>query len=227
MNPKQLSLIKQAYDICKDSFDCDVCEKAADILLSIIRAETCGKTKSKFNLYDFCAKDPLRPVMEGIYHDKGFKVASDSKLLMMLKEEYDESLEGKIIDRNGNEVEGRYPRYEKVMPTYHAEEYKTHHIDFDSFYDQLKEIRTKVYSDCGKKKQWVDEMVVNIGDTYLSADLFDKFIGFMKYIGTDEIYIKSPDRAVLTFVGESKAIMMPRFPEDYKNNPDEYYIIKL
>lgn len=113
------------------------------------------------------------------------------------------------------------------MPTYHAEEYKTYHIDFDSFYDQLNEIRTKVYSDCGKKKQWVDEMVVNIGDTYLSADLFDKFIGFMKYIGTDEIYIKSPDRAVLTFVGESKAIMMPRFPEDYKNNPDEYYIIKL
>lgn len=227
MKPSTLSIIKQAYDICKDSFDVDVCERAAELLLSVIRAETCGKTMSKFNLYDFCAKDPLRPVMEGIYHKDGFKVASNAKILVMLKDEYDNELESKIIDRNGQEVQGRYPNYLAVIPKYDKNEYTTYHINFESFDAQVKDMRLKVYSDYGKKKQWVDEMVVNIGDTYLSADFFDKFIGFMKCLGTDELYIKSPDRAVLTFAGESKAIIMPRLQEDYKNNPDKYYIIKL
>lgn len=227
MNPKQLSLIKQAYDICKDSFDCDVCEKAADILLSIIRAETCGKTKSKFNLYDFCAKDPLRPVMEGIYHKDGFKVASNAKILVMLKDEYDNELESKIIDRNGNEVEGRYPNYLAIIPKYDANEYTTYHINFDAFESQVKDMRMKVYSDCGKKKTWCDEMVVHIGDTWLGAEMFSKFLSFMQHVGTDEINIKDNAHAVLSFVGESKGIIMPRCNVGYDKHPEEYYIINL
>lgn len=227
MNPKQLNLIKQAYDICKDSFDCDVCEKAADILLSIIRAETCGKTKSKFNIYDFCAKVPLRPVMEGIYHDKGFKVASNAKILVMLEDEYDNELESKIIDRNGNEVGGRYPNYLAVIPKYNKDEYTTYHINFDAFESQVKDMRLKVYSDCGKKKTWCDEMVVHIGDTWLGAEQFSKFLSFMQHVGTDEIYIKDNAHAVLSFVGESKAIIMPRCNDGYDKHPEEYYIINL
>lgn len=226
MKPQTLSLIKQAYDICKDSFDVDVCEKAAELLLSVIRAETCGKTKSKFNLYDFCAKDPLRPVMEGIYHKDGFKVASNAKVLAMLKDEYDAKLESKIIDRNGKEVEGRYPNYLAVMPKYDAKEYTTYHINFDAFESQVKDMRLNVYEDCGKKKQWCEQMVVHIGDTWLGAELFSKFIALMKHLETDAIYIKDNAHAVLTFAGESKAIIMPRCNVDYDSHPENYYIIE-
>lgn len=227
MKPQTLDLIRKALEICKESFDVDCNERAANYLLSAIRAETCGKTSTKFSIWDFCAKDPLRPVMNGILHDKGFKVASDAKLLMMLKEPYEESLEGKIIGRDGETIEGRYPRYEKVMPVYDEKEYTTHTIDFDSFFDQLKDIRAQVYQDCGKKKRWTDQMIVHIGQVYLSAERFECIIKFMMHVGTNEVYIKSPDRAVLTFAGESKAILMPRCITEDDVNKGEYYIIKL
>ena len=228
MKPSTLSLIKQAYDICKDSFDVDVYEKAAELSLSVIRAETCGKTKSKFNLYDFCTKDDLlRPVMNGIYHKDGFKVASNAKILVMLKDEYNNELESKIIDRSGQEVQGRYPNYLAVMPKYDAKEYTTYRINFDAFESQVKDMRLKVYSDCGKKKTWCDEMVVHIGDTWLGAEMFSKFLSFMQHVGTEEIYIKDNAHAVLTFVGESKAIIMPRCNVGYDEHPEEYYIINL
>lgn len=227
MKPKTLDLIRKAYDICKESFDATVSEEAADILLSIIRAETCGKTSSKFDIFDFVADDKWHPTMNGILHDKGFKVASDSKLLLMLKESYDKSLEGKIIGREGNVIEGRYPRYEKVMPIYNKDEYTTYTIDFDSFYEQLKNIRTDVYEDCGKKKKWVNQMVVHIGDTWLRAELFNKFISFMQHVGTNELHIKDNAHAVLTFVDENKAIIMPLCAVDYIEHPENYYVITL
>ena len=225
MKPSTLSLNKQAYDICKDSFDVDVCETAAEILLSIIRSETCGKTKSKFNLYDFCAKDPLRPAIGGIYHKDGYKVATNGKILVLLKDKYDNELESKIIDRNGQEAQGRYPNYLAVMPKYNKDEYTTYRINFDAFESQVKNLRTQVYHDWGKKKQWVDEMVVHVADTWLGAELFSKFVTIMQHLGTNEIYIKDNAHAVLTFVGESKAIIMPRCNVDYDSHPEQYYII--
>lgn len=226
MNPKILKSIMQAYDICRQSFDYDCCDKAAEILLSIIRAETCGKTRSKFNIFDFCAQDQLRPVMNGIYHEGGFKIASDSHVLLQLKEDYDESLEGKVIGKDGKEIEGRYPKYKQVIPNEDEDGFIKYHLDIDSFYNQLKEKRTAIYQDCGKKSNWNCNMIVKVGESCFTAQLFDKMVRLMQYLGTDNLYIKDSSHAALVVQGESKAIIMPRRSPDINEYP-AYYIIKL
>ena len=44
---------------------------------------------SKFNIYDFASKDkdPYRECMCGVYHDKGWRVASNAQTLIAIKEE--------------------------------------------------------------------------------------------------------------------------------------------
>lgn len=53
--------------------------------------------------------------LTGIYHDRGRQIACDGKYLVLHNAYYDESMEGKII-RDGKEIKGMYPNYERVIP---------------------------------------------------------------------------------------------------------------
>lgn len=67
------------------------------------------RSTGKFNLWNFVAQDVLRPVMEGIYHEEGFEIASDGHVLVCLKSDYEPENEGKIISKVGEVIDGRYP----------------------------------------------------------------------------------------------------------------------
>ena len=64
--------------------------------------------------------DKIRPVFTGVYFDeRGRAVATDTHIIIVYKfskndERYDD-LKGKIIDKEGNEIEGKYAVYDKVF----------------------------------------------------------------------------------------------------------------
>lgn len=70
------------------------------------------------NLYEFAAKkDTFHPVLKGIHYHNGFSEVSDSHILAVVKSDYDPSLEGEMIEKDGTEIVlGRYPNCDAVRP---------------------------------------------------------------------------------------------------------------
>lgn len=77
----------------------------------------------KRNIWDACAKDELRRAITGVYHDEsGYAVACDGRIMIASKSEYNEHFKGKILDRYGKEIEGRYPNWQAVLPNVEGDE---------------------------------------------------------------------------------------------------------
>lgn len=68
------------------------------------------------NLYNYTEKRGANPVFSGIYHNIGYKIASDRFILIALKSEYNENLEGKILAKDGAFIDGRYPNWLTCIP---------------------------------------------------------------------------------------------------------------
>jgi len=83
------------------------------------KAMNADRKAGKFIIEDFLnlSKDmiDIRYFLTGIYHDSGKQIACDGKYLVLHNSDYDKKLEGKIV-RDGKEIEGTYPKYEKVIP---------------------------------------------------------------------------------------------------------------
>lgn len=65
---------------------------------------------------NICAKDDTRPIMGGVHFEKERCYATDGKLLVIFKEG-SEKLADKTINLDGNEIEGRFPNVDGVMPS--------------------------------------------------------------------------------------------------------------
>lgn len=95
---------------------------------------------AKINYYDFVSIDPARFFLTGIYHTEGLKVMTDARILLAVKENYDPSLEGVILSKDMEKINGKYPNWKKVMPD--MSNYKE--ITFNLTEKRYKEIKTLV-----------------------------------------------------------------------------------
>lgn len=57
----------------------------------------------------------LRPNFSTVYHNRGRIVATDGFMAVTIPFEYLEELEGKMINRQGAEIEGRFPNVDSVF----------------------------------------------------------------------------------------------------------------
>ena len=181
--------------------------------MDIMRVETAG-VSNKFNWFDYTSKDGLRPVMNGIFHDNGEKVATDSHILVVMKEDYPEDYEGKILMKDGElkdqERVGRFPNWKCVMPE--STEGRTPvKIDFDRADKIFKDIRVKCRFD--KLSVWK----VKVGGVLYNWELLQRMFKFMRYIGTDVMWNDEKSiRAGYVENGGNRAILMPmRSTEDH------------
>lgn len=54
-------------------------------------------------------------MLTGVFHDKGYVVGTDAYLLLARKEDYDKSLEGKVTNKKGEIINGKYPNWRAVV----------------------------------------------------------------------------------------------------------------
>ena len=54
-------------------------------------------------------------MLTGVFHDKGYVVGTDAHLLLARKEDYDKSLEGKVTNKKGEVINGKYPNWRAVV----------------------------------------------------------------------------------------------------------------
>lgn len=117
------------------------------------------KTLSKL-----AGKDPIRPIMSGVYHDNGNMVATDAHVLGVIRNaKYPKQKEGKVIALKGRTIKGRYPNWNAVIPAPNDKQQEVVNVDADlkkakAEVDRQKKIK-KEYFEKGNKKPygWLQE----------------------------------------------------------------------
>ena len=84
------------------------------------------RKKVKYDIYEFTGKDVKNkkgeimrnphPELTGVYHDDGYAIASDSRILVADKRAYDESKQGKVIGKDGTVIPEKYPDWRYAIP---------------------------------------------------------------------------------------------------------------
>lgn len=225
MKPEALKLLQTAVENLgwiNDEHFCKTAEDGrfyAEQALKDIRAAIFMETPApsmKFNIYDFTSDDETRPVMGCVHHEGGYKVASDCHLLIAVKDAYPEDLEGKNINKKGEEDDSRFPKWQSVFPA--NDGCQDYRIDFDKLAGWIKEYNAekKMMGKRGARRAFV-----KVGPAFFNLELFGRFAKFMKAEGTDILRVKESRRAAACYAENgSKGLIMPIIATsiDYKEN---------
>ena len=181
----------------------------------------------KFDIFKFTAKDNLYSALTGVYYKDGMLIASDSYILVRTKIGYKEEYEGKIIAKDGNEVDGRYPNIDSVIPIV-TEDYIEHDVDFDLIDAYVKSGKVWAETHLQKGKKMEDHLVLNFHGTNFRLMDLQKICTAMKAMGMNYLYInKDCSRpAFMTKDGES-VLLMPLFPDEKYKGKGMYYYCEI
>lgn len=134
-----------------------------DKINEILACEANDRKVGKVDLYKYVSDDKIRLILNGILHKGGKVYATDSFILCRLSRTYDEANEGKVIDKVGKEIEGRYPNADAVIPN--TDGWKAIPADFDKINEARKtwaahknftrKTRKGVLLSATKRLQWI------------------------------------------------------------------------
>lgn len=147
-------------------------------------------------------KNFLRPQMCGVFHDNGFRVASDTYVVVAVRQDYPADLEQKIIGRDGQEIKegGRYPRWRYVFPETAGEGYA---VDSSAVRDLMRLERAD-------KKGLARVAYVKAGNTFFRASHMKSLCEFMDAYGAHDLRVCGPGRpAYVNAPDGSRAAICP------------------
>lgn len=188
---------------------CHTNESLANLIQEVIRAEALTPVKgSKFDIFNFVYKDfNFRPVMCGVFHDEGWRVASDLHIMIALKETYPEEYEHKILRKDGSFVIGKYPNWRSIIPD--GKDYEEYEFDAQKFYDWLEQKRVERKAETGKGTKFDPLWRVEVGPARFNAELIDKLISAMKHIGATQLLIEDARHAAYAKTTKGLVLLMP------------------
>lgn len=106
-----------------------------DWLLENQYVEPVKRVSGTFKMTDYITpKDsPSAERLGGVYYDNsGFAVATDGRILVASKDDFDPKLKGKIIGKDGAAMENKFPDWQKAIPP--AKETKSSNIDVEDLH---------------------------------------------------------------------------------------------
>lgn len=195
--------------------------------------EVSVKPRKKLDLYKFVLKgDEKRPVLSGVHYKDGMANATDGHILVRIKTEYPKEMEGKTIKKNGEEVLGRYPNVESVLP-------KEMGNTFPVNIDELKEQRNKIldtikkeWNDNGKKiplYKYLDLSHINVNIGGLKIDMkyndFDRMVEALEMTGINSLSLDWREYGS-RLVGKSDDALILAILQD-EENENTYGEVKL
>ena len=184
-------------------------------------------------------KNDLRPALGGVYYKNGYVYATDSMVLVKFKSDYPKSYEGKIMDKNGNQIRHKgnpvtkYPNADAVIPDIRQSDEFI--IDIKALENALSGVekpkkneligkKLVIYPEGYKENELENSVSPSIfrgekgrastpGLATYNAWLFKKAIlPFMKASGANHIYMdreRSDARGALITNGTDIALIMP------------------
>lgn len=198
----------------------------------VSKGESGAPRIKKVNLFDFVDKDKYsqRPILKGIYHDKGMLVASDAALLLAIKDNYSDELEGAVTFKEGHVTENvKYPDWRNIIfnKEWTGEQTKVD-ISLDNLALYLEQIKTnvpkKILTDEDRRASFV---VINFGDGNSSAYDYKRLVKFVNaarflnaqvsYCSSEGKYRNSPDKKL---IAEGENGMVALFPINFSRESD-------
>ena len=161
------------------------------------------QVKSKFNLFDCVAKkDNYRPVMTAVHYENGFAYATDGHIAIKLKQDYAPELEGKTINKKGEELKDTYPNVDACTPkdenlTYLGIDF-ARVLELEKIYKLDYKADTKIIQGC-----------IKIGEAFVNIPLLAKIARFAISLDIKTIGVENSQKALKITNGESTAIIMP------------------
>lgn len=135
----------------------------------------------------------IHPVLTGVYHDNGYVVGTNTHILLARKEDYNKSLEGKITNKKGEVIDGKYPNWRAVVEG----ETTTNSwgINLDELHAFVRGVLAKLKAD-GANKSTIDSATIAFKDNdgkiiVCNAKTLDKALRGARSIGATEFGNKS------------------------------------
>lgn len=154
--------------------------------------------KSMFD--NICAKDVLRPIMNGIHFEENRCYASDGHILIIYNESVPR-LKDKTILLEGMEIDGRYPNVDSVLPSENAK-----HTEMQIDVEQLK--NACIWH--SKKPSAMDVDRVVICGVGLNVNTLLRFLKTVSLFGKEQTFaFYDRLKSVLVEGDNFKGIIMP------------------
>ena len=151
------------------------------------------------------------PILTGIYHDGGYIVGTDGKILLAHKAKYSPSLEKKVTDKKGKVIDGQYPNWRGVVENHTNIPAGVSIAPFHAF------VRGAIDMLGGMKarKKWSDYSKVLFRDSHGTVRSYrlavlDKFLSGAESIGATDIFIDEYGR-LLAHTAVGYAIAVPLY----------------
>lgn len=209
---KNLDLISEAIKMIERINTEDVNkELAVNRMKQFVLLNTPQSKGGKVKIYDWVAKDNLRPQMCGVFHDAENKVAvaSNTRALIVSKRDYVECEESHIVAKNGDEIKVRYADYKRVIPD--IDECLLYDVDREKVKRILTEYRAE-----RKLDKSVEYHAINIGSPDKPLYLTPDNCKLLLQLPDGDFFVKGEDYACRPIAYESedgdyKAIFMPLY----------------
>ena len=163
-----------------------------------------------FNLSRFAARtDADRPYMCGVFHDGGYKIASNGHILAAIRSDYPADLEQKVIGRDGQEIGRRYAKWRYIFPEEGEGTGEAWTVD-------VAKVRGLVRQVNADKKGLKRAGYVKMGDAFFAAKYMAMICDFMDAYGVNVLRVNGPGRAAFVFAPDgSRAAIMPALVQQY------------
>lgn len=144
-----------------------------------------GKKKFDSSLWSFVSDDEKKPVLKGVLHDNGYIVATDGHLLIAEKYKYPRKKEGKVEDKNGEIIDGKFPVWNAIFSD---KGNKTISFDANELSSQLRTIRKIIKDSFELEKEKETNKTNN-----------KKNVGIKSYVNTYPISVRFEDGSIRVF----------------------------
>lgn len=150
-----------------------------------------GARTSKINLFDFVCKDDIHfESFKGIFHHKGVCVATNTQILIAVRADYDKSLEGKSIDKDGKELtfSDHITKWSQLIPNPSISSVK---VDLHKLADAVNAAIAKQKEQKANKQEVTKSFAFLLGGqpVLLELDKLKPLVKALKNIDNAEAYI--------------------------------------
>ena len=184
--------------------------------------------KPKINASDWTAKDDLRPVLQGVYHDPtGVGVVTNAHILMATPSLYDPAQDGKIVKKDGSTVDGKFPDWQGVVDQARRINKKEATVDWTAIRNFIAGIKAKMKEEGNPlKKDSLANIIFRMPDGQVIIYRLNMFIPFADAaaaVGANTLHYSPINGQTLAEVGDSHLVIMPVDPESFRKNLDWGY----
>ena len=215
------ALVKYVNTIakCGDTSDMNVVK---DHIRIIFKLED-NSVNGTFSLYDFVMdKKNYYDALTGVYHSNGYAFASDSYVIIKMKKEYPSEQEGKIIAKNGDVIDGKFPNCcDNLIRKDDTDKMRIMDLN-DSLLakieDEWKNAKAWAKMKGIKRKFYEESFIVRLRGHWCSLVNLRKIVAAMNEMGISSL--SADDRMIWAYNKETDEFvgMMKMIPHEYEED---------